>query len=132
MDTVYLCPKCGSGKLELLHDVATCQACGEQTSMKELLVAKPEAPESSIVEVLGTTDMALGIAQEIAKNYLLHLHKGAAKEIGKAMVNSGLVGGKENPKELGRIIRAATMAAHKATLEEMEAIQKEKQDDTGN
>jgi hypothetical protein len=100
--------------------------------MKELLVAEPEAPESSIVEVLGTSDMALGIAQEVSKNYLLFLSESASAEIGRAMVRAGVVGGKENPKELGRIIRAATLAAHAATLKEIDLIQlerKKKSDD---
>lgn len=131
MDDVYLCPKCGSGKLEILHDVAMCQSCGAQTSMKELLIARPQAPDSSITEVLSTTDMALGIAQEISKNYLLLLSKLASVEIGKAMVKAGVVGGKEDPKILGRIIRAATLAAHKATLDEINTIQLERSTEDG-
>ena len=91
------------------------------------MAAKPQAPESQIVGVLGTADMALGIAQEVAKNYLLMLSEEASGAIGRAMVRAGVVGGKEDPKDLGRIIRAATMAAHKATLTEIEDIQKEKQ-----
>jgi len=134
MEDVYLCPKCGSGKLEILHDVATCQSCGTQTSMKELLVTKPQAPDSSITEVLGTTDTALRIAQEVSRNYLLLLSELASAEIGKAMVRAGVVGGKEDPKVLGRIIRAATLAAHEATLREINTIQLEKmkKDDSGN
>jgi len=110
-----------------VSDTAVCLACGWKGTSRELMVAKPQAPDSQIVEVLGTTDMALGIAQEVAKNYLLVLSEEASGAIGRAMVRSGVVGGKEDPKDLGRIIRAATLAAHKATLTEIEDIQKEKQ-----
>lgn len=133
MDVVCLCPKCGSGKTGIsksskISEDAVCLACDWRGSKRELMVAEPDATEAQINEVLGTTDMALGIAHTISKQYLLALSEDVSRNIGIAMVRAGVVGGKEDPKDLGRIIRAATLAAHRATLEEIEAIQKEKQD----
>jgi hypothetical protein len=136
MNTVQLCPKCGSGKVEHSGGIEAspeislykCLQCGWEGAKNQLIVAQPQAPDAQIVEVLSTPDMALGIAQEVSKQYLLTLSEEASGAIGRAMLRAGIVGGKEDPKYLGRLIRAATLAAHKATLTEIEAIQKEKRD----
>ncbi len=52
----------------------------------------------------------------------------AAQPLGLAMIQSGMVGQKDK-KSLTRMIRAATLGAFKATLDEVEKIQKESQSD---
>ena len=78
-------------------------------------------------EVFGTPDLALGIAQEVSKAYIILISKMVAQPLGLAMIQSGIIG-KEQPKELLRLIRSACLAAHKATLEEIETMQKEIRD----
>jgi hypothetical protein len=71
-------------------------------------------------------DNPLGVALEISAQYFQQLHELAAKQIGIAMVRAGVVGGQEDPADLGRIIKAAVTGAHTATLETIELIQQEK------
>lgn len=124
-----LCPKCGSGKTELGDLVgddmkATCTNCGWEGTHKELLNAAPEKEQApgTIIQ----PDQALGIAEEVAKAYMNLLAKHAGQSIGLAMVQAGVVGLKDS-KRLARLIRAACLGAHKATLDEVEEIQKEVQ-----
>jgi hypothetical protein len=73
-----------------------------------------------------TPDQALFVAQEVAKDYMTKLAAHAAQPAGLAMIEAGIVG-LQDKSRLGRLIRAAMKGAHKATLEEVEAIQKELQ-----
>jgi len=131
---MQVCPECGSGKLEMgavvSSDMAVkCLSCGWTGVHGDLMTTMADASKmmEKSQEVIGSPDLALGIAQEVAKVYLLLLSKMAAQPIGLAMIQAGIIG-KEQPKELTRLIRAACLAAHKATLEEVELIQKELQD----
>ena len=63
------------------------------------------------------------MAAEVAERYMGALATLAAKEIGIAMVSSGLIS--KNDKNLARLIRAAVAGAHMTTLQEIEKIQKE-------
>ena len=135
MDAVYLCPECGSGKVDRIrldldpHGRYHCNSCGWQGKEDDLVLAASNASEAQYTEdLLSTPDRALGVAEAISKQYLLVLSEEAAQAVGVAMVRAGIVGGKEDPQLLGRIIRAAILGAHRATLEEVEAIQKEKSD----
>lgn len=128
-----LCPECGSGKIEMGALIgedmeATCLSCGWKGPHRELMasIIRQSDVSSEVGAVLGSPDLALGIAQEVAKAYMVLIAKYAAQGLGLAMIEAGVIG-KEQPKELTRLIRAASMGAHKATLEEIEAIQKELQ-----
>jgi hypothetical protein len=114
-----LCPQCGSNKIEqdILGTRADCAACGWDGKPSELAAAKVDTN-------------ALSIATQVSAQYLLHLSQKASPEIAKAMIVAGVVGGKEPKEVLARIIRAATMGAHSATLTEIDAIQKEGRDVT--
>lgn len=126
MSVAYLCPKCGSGKTENtpVSQKAKCLSCGwEGTSGALLVSALNEVPLG-----LEATDLPLVIAKAVSEQYLLLLAKYAATAIGKAMLESGVIGGKESPKLISRLIRSATLAAHTATLTELELIQREPED----
>ena len=125
-----LCPECGSNKIE----------SGQDRTMEHSVIEGALGPavrcdscgwagrHSDLLKTVGGIDWSAEVvAQKLSEQYMLHLHKEVSKPIGVAMVRAGVVGGKEDPKVLGQIIRAATMGAHKATLEEIEKIQKEKQ-----
>ena len=115
-----LCPKCGSGKLsismstvlEVKSSIAECQHCGWSGTVEELLAtpAKGLTPDR--------------VAEAVAKDYLRQLALLAGKPIGLALVRSGVLAA--NSKDaLARIIRVACLAAHTASLKEVEAIQEE-------
>jgi hypothetical protein len=78
-------------------------------------------------DAVGTVDTCLGIANDVAKTYMRLIAQHAARGLGLAMVQAGIVGPKQ-PKELTRLIRAASLGAHRATLEEVELMQKELKD----
>jgi hypothetical protein len=76
--------------------------------------------------ILRHPDMALEIVREVSKDYFQALAKLAGQPIGRALVTSGIVSVQDS-KTLGRLIRAACVGAHVATLNELEDIQKEAQ-----
>ena len=127
---IQVCPECGSGKVEMGSSIlgndafAECQACGWSGTVGDLLT--PSRQEADREVGLITQDQALSIAQSVAESYMERLAAHAAKPTGLAMVESGIVGLKDKNR-LARLIRAAMKGAHKATLEEVEAIQKELQ-----
>jgi hypothetical protein len=114
---VEFCPDCGSSKVmtNLLGTESACSSCSWKGEPKQLLAHSISANLEAI-------------AARVSADYLIALSQMAAPAIGKAMVVSGVVGGKEPKEVLARIIRATTLAAHKATLLEIDAIQKEKRD----
>lgn len=124
-----LCPKCGSGKVVAQTEPmisggdpaeAHCDGCSWSGKASELMVALQTKPAAGI-------DPALHVVEEVAKTYLQLLAKDASKQIGLAMVSSGLVG-LHDKTSLGRLVRAACLAAYYATLEEIEKMQKEIKD----
>lgn len=122
MSSLRLCPNCGSGKVteittsELMDGLMDCTSCGWRGKATELMAAiQPRRPG---------LDPQLQVAEEISKLYLQLLAKEAGKPIGLAMVAAGVIGVKD-ADNLGRLIRAACLGAHRATLEEIEVIQKE-------
>jgi hypothetical protein len=60
----------------------------------------------------------------MAEQYMQLLYVGASKVIGAAILQAGLCGQRDT-QNLTRMIRAACMGAHKATLEEAEKIASE-------
>lgn len=123
-----LCPRCGSGKTRDLNSETVglemdpeveCMSCGWYGKYKELLVALPTKQEG--------IDPNFTVAESVAKEYLRELAKEAASHLGMAMVKSGLVG-MQDKLSLSRLIKAACLGAHRATLEEIEKIQKELRD----
>lgn len=132
---LQVCPECGSGKIKYSREVigadvaVACLACGWEGVQGDLMTVaadKAKVMEAS-QEIFGTPDLALGIAQEVSKIYLVLISKLVAQPLGLAMIQAGVIG-KEQPAELARLIRAACLAAHKATLEEIEVLQKEIRD----
>lgn len=123
MGSIRLCPSCGSGKvteistdsLQLDPD-AECTSCGWKGQSHELMSALQPRQQG--------IDPQLRVAEEISRVYLQLLAKEAGKPIGLAMVNAGVIGVKDT-SNLGRLIRAACMGAHRATLEEIDKIQEE-------
>jgi hypothetical protein len=69
-------------------------------------------------------DRALEIAAAISKEYMLAIYMTVSPVIGKAILDADLVGVKDS-KNLARLIRAACLAAHRGTLEEVEKISSE-------
>lgn len=69
-------------------------------------------------------DRALEIARHMAGQYMKLLYQGVAHPIGTCILQAGLVSARDS-KALTRLIRAACLGAHRATLEEAEAIAKE-------
>jgi len=131
MSNIRLCPSCGAGKITEVStgDVSIdpdveCTSCGWKGQGHELMAAI--TPRSTSI------DPHLAVAEEISRMYLQLLAKEAAKIMGVAMIQSGVIGGREDPKILGRLVRAACLGAHRATLEEIENIQTEKSHGTGN
>lgn len=111
---VELCPKCGASKIEtdILGINSKCLTCGWAGMSTDLIVSKTDLDR-------------LGIAETVSVTFLKILAEEAAPVLGRCMVLAGLVGGKEDKVVLARVIKNATVAAHKATLETLEQIQKE-------
>ena len=115
---ITLCPQCGSGKLRevgcfVARDIIIrCDSCSWQGTDKKVITASTDVDAASI---------AAGVAQQ----YMIALADGAAKELAKAMVASGVLATNTDLRLFGRVVRAATLAAHKATFVEIEKIQKE-------
>lgn len=128
MKSVLLCPACGSGKIGRRHSLiprvgeALCMSCSWEGNEKDLV----SVGVGSILrgrEGLND-DAALQIVEQVTKDYLLRLGKDASKAIGLAMVQSGLLPVNDS-KLLARVIKAACIGIYRATLDEMEKIQKE-------
>jgi len=126
MSSIELCPKCGSGKVEVTDRLAmvsgglgaaTCP-CGWSGPASQLVVKQLQFGEAEAIAVAVSTE------------YMRALAAYAASHVGRAMVVVGLVPA-EDKRTLARLIKAAVLAAHKATLEEVEKIQQEIKDGIG-
>jgi len=137
MREAKLCPKCGSGKLDIqtpgvitaeTQTLVECQSCGWKGKANELMAY----PLDKVAEGLGSglTDPATAIALEVSTNYMRLLAQHASQNIGLAMIEAGIISSKDG-KSLARLLRAACLGAHAATLNELEKIQQEHQDDRG-
>jgi len=69
-------------------------------------------------------DRALEIAAAISKEFMEAIYLNVSPVIGKAILDADLVGVKDS-NNLTRLIRAACLAAHKGTMEEVEKITSE-------
>ncbi len=121
-----VCPQCGSAKVgsaDVVHELSiiTCSNCGWPGLYRDLLMV--DTSRDALVEV----QQALDIAAEVSSAYLKCLAECAGRSIGLSMVDAGIVGAKDT-QSLTRLIKAACRGAHKATLDEVEQIQKEYQD----
>jgi hypothetical protein len=86
------------------------------------LVAVPIPKNPLSLEI--DQDRALEIAKHMSEQYMQLLYQGASESIGACILQAGLVGRKDT-KSLTRLLRAACMGAHKATLDEAEKIAEE-------
>jgi hypothetical protein len=96
--------------------------CNWEGEAKDLVAVSAQAVLRDQTDLSG--DDALRIVEKIAHDYLVRLGKDASKPMGLAMVQSGLLPLNDS-KLLARVIRAACLGAYRATLDEMEKIQKE-------
>lgn len=122
-----VCPQCASAKVDggyvEIHNVLAhvdCLNCGWSGTREELLTINESEVPASIQQALDT-------AADVSSTYLRKLAESAAQPIGLAMVGAGVVGAKDT-QSLTRLIKAACQGAHRATLDEIELIQKEYQD----
>ena len=92
-------------------------ACGWSGHADELLVC-------NVPPATGLTPTEMAVAQAVSDMYLQRLATNAAQAIGLSMIEAGVIGRFEQ-KELGRLIRAAVLGAHRATLAEVDEMQKE-------
>lgn len=113
---VTVCPSCGSGKVHVTDSEAKCSTCRWAGKPSEVLHTK--------IESKGLSSTAFQVTEAVSHAYLLELSKRAAAHIGLAMVSAGLVTAND-PINLTRLIRAATLGAHRATLEDIDSMQKE-------
>jgi hypothetical protein len=86
------------------------------------LIAVPLPTNPLSLEI--NQDKALEILKHMSEQYMKLLYQSASKAIGQSILQSGLVG-RSDTKNFTRLLRAACLGAHKATLEEAEAISKE-------
>lgn len=109
-----LCPSCSSNKIEtdVLGVTSTCLTCRWEGDTKKLIVTQTKSDR-------------LEIAEKVSQTYLLLLTQRATPVIGECMIRAGLIGGNEGKTVLSRVLREVTLAAHKATLDTLEQIQKE-------
>lgn len=111
----HLCPVCASGKVRaksIIGGQMECTDCGWLGKDTDLVIRPTDTAETSLV------------AEAVVREYMLCLSKYASVPIGQAMLDAGLVGRKDS-KLMARLLRAAVSGAHRATLEEIEQIQKE-------
>ena len=100
---------------------AECMDCGWVGMRKDTIaVEMPSNPLSFEID----QDRALEIARQIAIDFMRLLYKHASTPIGLCLIESGMVGRKDTAG-LTRILRAACLGAHKAALNEAEAIASE-------
>lgn len=127
----WLCPKCGSGKVEVKSSslgprVVRCQSCEWSGFEKDLVAYDLDKARQGLDS--GLSDAGTAIAMAVSADYMNRLAQFAAQPIGLAMVESGLIS-KNDTKVLARLLRAACLGAHKATLDELEQIQREHQNE---
>jgi hypothetical protein len=134
MTSIRVCPSCGSGKVDRLiklvgQDInVACANCGWSGQYGDLIytAAKVGCVAPGVYRLDDMAE-ALGIAQEVSLTYMRLLAKHAGRPVGKAMLQSGVVGAKDT-KSMARLIKAACEGAHRATLDEIEKIQEELRD----
>lgn len=103
-----------------MHE-ASCQDCNWTGTNKELLEVPVQANPNSL-DI--NPDQALEIARAMSTNYMQLLYQHVSPAIGAAIMQAGFVG-KNDTKNLTRMIRAAARGAHAATLEEAGVISEE-------
>ena len=121
--TTTICPSCGSGKIgnnlgETDDGHRFCDDCGWKGG-KSQLITVPLPKDSMSLDA--SNDRALLIARHMSEQYLKLIYEKASPAIGRCILQAGLVG-KKDTKGLTRMLRAACMGAHKATLEEAEQL----------
>lgn len=117
---VELCPQCGSGKVSRtnpLGDDVRCDGCAWIGKERELMAAQ-------------VAQDSLTVALAVAQHYLIALTQEAAIPIGRSMFRAGLIQPGTDSKVIGRLARAAVTGACRATLEEIDRMQKETVDGT--
>ena len=117
-----MCPTCGSGKLSPCQDSVNleCMECGWTGGPEKTLKAAVKSEQGLCIE----SDIGLDVARRVAEDYMMRLYQGAAHEIGKAIIDAGLVG-KRDTETMTRLLRAACSGAYHGTMDEIDLIEKE-------
>lgn len=117
-----ICPQCGSGKVEPTGDGVSCKDCGWLG--KEGALINAPIPIQGVQLDFSNQDVALEVARQISRHLMELIYQLAAKAMGEAILQSGLVG-RTDTKNLARLLRAGCLGAHKAVLEEADDISEE-------
>jgi len=121
-----ICPACGSGKITPYKDdddkqMYKCQMCTWFGSINEL-VSVPMPADQFALEI--GQDEALNVVKQISEQYLKLLATQAGQQIGLCIIQAGFCTSRDS-KALARLLRAACVGAHKATLEEAQKMSEE-------
>ena len=107
-----VCPSCGSGKLKYRDQYAACTSCEWAGSRDDVLAIALEAD---------TPDAALAVALQVSQALLYILREKASHGVGQSIVAAGVCDVKD-VQALTSLIKAGTLGAHKAILEEAERL----------
>jgi hypothetical protein len=129
-----ICPGCMSAQIEsedkgrLINGLSssyavTCLNCGWKGVDTDLLGIPDRLVDKHLASGVGA-DTAQSIAETMATTLLTKIAGGAAHNMGLAIIEAGFVG-LQDRTHLGRLIRAACLAAVRGVLLEVEAIHKE-------
>lgn len=105
-----------------MGDVVSCKDCG-WLGQESALINAP-IPTQGVQLDFSNSDVALEVAKQISRHLMELIYALAAKAVGEAVLQSGLVG-RTDSKNLTRLMRAGCLAAHKGILDEADAISKE-------
>jgi hypothetical protein len=101
---------------------ATCNDCGWQGKETDLI--KAPIPVQGISLDFTNPDVTLEVAKQISQHLMELIYQIASKPVGEAILRAGLVG-RQDSRNLARLLRAGCLAAHKGILEEADVISKE-------
>ena len=121
-----LCPACGSGKIAS-HCVdpddghRECSDCGWKGGRAQLIsVPLQKNPNSLELD----SDAALDVAHQISSSLKVLIAGHVAQTLGLCILESGLCG-RRDKNNLTRLLKAGCEGAHKAILQEADAIAKQ-------
>jgi len=103
-------------------DVVSCKDCGWLG--KESALINAPIPVQGVQLDFSNGDVALEVAKQISRHLMELIYQLAAKAVGEAVLQSGLVG-RTDSRNLTRLMRAGCLAAHKGILDEADIISKE-------
>lgn len=127
----YLCPKCGSGKIEVdrsgvvidlqfsTSTTTNCQDCGWKGEAKDL-VMKP------LGSTIGATDSPEAIVEQMMALLYVNIGKHVAPVLGQLLIQIGFVGHKDQ-KTLKRLLESGCKSMYESVMKEISSIEEEYQ-----